>query len=216
VILNNRARHGFPSFAAALAVLALLGGCKTEWDRMDECWLGGEFRPEVTLITERTISSFRPGQTLLTEVERTLGTLRSHVFPEPDAAGNTLCTWNDRGRGWQFTFSSDGVLKSCSRTMHSFHIVFGDTASANDFDRWYADRLAFNPVPPDYALGFKPGATTQEHVIAAWGPCSSAEALAAGGFVMRWGSNWDRWTLQFDSGGTLVAAPERYRSGLDG
>jgi hypothetical protein len=85
-----------------------------------------------------------------------------------------------------------------------------------EFHRWYVDRLAFNPVPPERALGFKPGTTTQEHVIAAWGPCSSAAALAAGGFRMHWGSNWDTWTLQFDAGGTLVAPPQHYRSGVDG
>jgi hypothetical protein len=159
-----------------------------------------------------------PGKSRIEDVERLLGP------PDPPGDFETRFlqsngvlerAWGPRGHKWFFDFSPGGVLQNFRRELCLFSMAFGDKHDADEFERWFEQRLALRSVPAECASGFKPGATKQEHVIAAWGPCSSAETLASGGFSMHWGSDSDRWTLKFDADGTLVAVPERYRSGLD-
>lgn len=214
--MNNPARPGFPfsrvRLEHALVLVLALTGCKSDWDRRDESLLGERFDPETTRAIEVKISSFRPGKATLAEVEQTLGPLKVEQLPGLETEGKTFRVWRDRGRGWDFTLSKDGVIESFSRRMHHFTIVFPDASEAEEFDRWYTSRLGFNPVPPELEEGFKPGITRQEGVITAWGSCSSAEALPMGGFLMRWGSHGDNWALEFTPDGVLAQAPQHYVS----
>jgi len=214
-MMKIQARYGFPSFALALAGLALLAGCKTQWDRWDDHFLQDGLSKEKTAAYELTISRFQPGRTTIEDVEDLIGPtkeLNAIQIGNAEPDGTLKRMWRNDWRAWYLKFTSQGTLTSLGRFWHGNMMMGADEDQAQEFDRWYKDRLAFLPVASERASEFTPGRTTQEDVLRAWGICMGGNAIPSGGYEMRWGSSGDSWSLQFDADGCLMSAPEHYVS----
>ena len=211
--MNTAARLGFPRLATLLTLPLLLGGCKTQWDRWNDHYLGPDYDPIEYDHGAQAISLMRPGQTRVEEARKQLGPSLKPMEPnDPEAESYMQYEWGPGWKRWDIRFSTQGVLMSCSRWGIGNLGMFLDAAQADEFDRWYVCNLSMNQVPPERAAGFVPGITTQEVVFAAWGPATSVQATETGGFTECWGAHGNNWTLQFDADGVLTTAPQHYVS----
>ena len=227
--MNAAARLGFSSSRTRLEhaartnrigaiVLALtLAGCKTQWDRWDDDEMGSRFDVEATRVIESKISTFRPGQMSLSDVEAALGGLdpesKPLVIGQPDTT-TVSRTWNSRARGWWFRFTLDAQLKSMGRMWYTYSFVDFGGDESREYSRWHQDRRGMHPVASEVAETFCPGRTSQADAIAAWGPCIRAQLRDDDRFEMCWGADEDCWTLLFDDSGVLAGEPKHYVSNL--
>ena len=200
--MNIPARLGSSNFPTrlvhALATALLLAACHSGPKRLDEL----------------AISRLRPGQTRYEDVVRELDIdpQRDAAFPSHERGAREEFTFGPEWHEWAFGFDPAGVLQTCSRVLHGCTFAFDSEEEADEWQAWFDKEVASHPVDPSRAAEFVPGKTTQADVIAAWGACVDAGAIASGGFTMCWGANNDSWSLEFDPSGVLASAPQHYAS----